>query len=114
MKAFRITLICLALVAGTSALSYAQNGRPERGHRDNDDRDKKHDSDNDRHDDDRYRNSAAYLDGMKFGRQDAEHHKNKHAMSRDTSAGIGTRMDIEMPDTTTDIRTMVTRTMDIR
>src|SRR4051812_37538381 len=80
MKLFRMTLICLALIAGTSALSYAQGGRPERGHRDNDG-DKDKDRDRDR-DDNRFDRSAAYQDGLKFGRQDAEHHKNNHSQHK--------------------------------
>jgi hypothetical protein len=68
MKVFRLLLISLALVVGNSALAYAQDHRPDRDHRDGD-----HDRD-----DKNWQNSAAYQDGLKFGRQDAEHHKNNH------------------------------------
>jgi hypothetical protein len=81
MKLFRVLLISVALIAGNSALAYAQGQRPERGHRDNDgdnDRDKGHDRDDDRN----WQNSAAYQDGVKFGRQDAEHHKNNHSQHK--------------------------------
>jgi hypothetical protein len=78
MKVFRLQLISLAMVVGlalgNSALVSAQDQRPERGHRNDDgDRDRDHDRD-----DRNWQNSAAYQDGLKFGRQDAEHHKNNH------------------------------------
>jgi hypothetical protein len=89
MKRFRVTLMCLALiagVAGSSAVVRAQDQRPERGNRDKDDKKDKDkdrdgdDHDRDNHDNDRYRNnnSAAYQDGLRFGQQDGEHNKRNH------------------------------------
>jgi hypothetical protein len=79
MKVFRLLLISLALIAGNSALVYAQGQRPERGHRD-DDRDDKNWQDN-----------AAYQDGLKFGRQDAEHKKQNHKQHKRWKSEADTR-----------------------
>jgi hypothetical protein len=78
MKLVRVLFISVALIAGNSALAVAQGQRPERNHRDDDgnnDRDKGHDRDDDRN----WQNSAAYQDGLKFGRKDGEHNKRNHS-----------------------------------
>src|SRR6266478_6221411 len=80
MKVFRLLLISLALIVGNSALVYAQDQRPERGHRNDDGNQDNRDKGRDR--DDNNQNSAAYQDGLKFGRQDAEHHKNNHSQHK--------------------------------
>src|SRR5206468_1328122 len=78
MKFLRLLLISVALIAGNSVLSFAQGQRPERGHRDNDG-DKDRDGNHDRDDNRNWQNSAAYQDGLKFGRKDGEHNKRNHS-----------------------------------